>query len=202
MSQAGKSGNNGGSQASNNQSGKPVEQQASLAESLVNQVPIAPTVPRVEIDPETMELRKRLDAAEKLLQAERDKNTELMELEAGRKISINDKPYVGDAGYKFEVGPRDRVKYPELPVEQFKATDEAEAKRWYLNSHEYPKGSGIVIDPISITIDVKCIDPARNVAILLAKRLGVIRSKLDKGQPLTDQEEDLLAKNEAKVHNF
>lgn len=196
MSQAGKSGNSGGQ--SSNQA-KPVEQQASLAESLVNQVPITP---RVESDPETMELRKRLDAAEKLLQAERDKNAELMELEAGRKISINDKPYVGDAGYKFEVGPRDRVKYPELPVEQFKATDESEAKRWYLNSHEYPKGSGIVIDPISITIDVKCIDPARNVAILLAKRLGVIRSKLDKGQPLTDQEEDLLAKNEAKVHNF
>ena len=196
MSQAGKSGNNGGQ--SSNQA-KPVEQQASLAESLVNQVPITP---RVESDPETMELRKRLDAAEKLLQAERDKNAELMELEAGRKISINDKPYEGDAGYKFEVGPRDRAKFPDLPVEQFKATDEAEAKRWYLNSHDNPKGSGIVIDPIAVTVDVKCIDPKRNQVILLAKRLGVIRSKLDKGQQLTEQEEDLLLKNEAKVHNF
>ena len=196
MSQAGKSGNNGGQ--SSNQA-KPVEQQASLAESLVNQVPITP---RVESDPETMELRKRLDAAEKLLQAERDKNAELMELEAGRKISINDKPYVGDAGYMFEVGPRDRAKFPELPIEKFKATDEAEAKRWYLNSHDYPKGSGIVIDPIAIVVDVKCIDPRRNEVILLAKRLGVIRSKLDRGQQLTDEETGLMIKYEARVHNY
>jgi len=199
MSQAGKSGNNGGSQASNNQvkDGLSLNERPSFTDSVQS-----PSIPVAQSDPEKMELQKRLDAAEKALKEIEARNAELMELEAGRKISINDKPYVGDAGYKFEVGPRDRVKYPELPVEQFKATDESEAKRWYLNSHEYPKGSGIVIDPISITIDVKCIDPARNVAILLAKRLGVIRSKLDKGQPLTDQEEDLLAKNEAKVHNF
>jgi len=200
MSQAGKSGNNGGNQAGNQ--AKPVEQQASLAESLANQVAITPTVPRVESDPETMELRRRLEIAEKALKDEQARNAELMELEAGRKISINDKPYVGDAGYTFEVGPRDRAKFPELPIEKFKATDEAEAKRWYLNSHDYPKGSGIVIDPIAIVVDVKCIDPRRNEVILLAKRLGVIRSKLDRGQQLTDEETGLMIKYEARVHNY
>ncbi len=195
MSQAGKSG------SGNGQANKPVEQQASLAESLVNQSPV-PITPRVESDPETMELRKRLEAAEKALKDAEARNAELMELEAGRKISINDKPYVGDAGYMFEVGPRDREKFRDLPVERFKATDEAEAKRWYLNSHDFPKGSGIVIDPIAITVDVKCVDPKRNEVILLAKRLGVIRAKLDKGQQLTDEETSLMVKYEAKVHNY
>lgn len=192
MSQAGKSGNNNGQFSNQAPKSEP------LAES---SAPVAPVVPQVD-DRETQEMRRRLDELEKALQIEREKNAELLELEAGRKVSINDRPYAGDAGWMFQVGPRNPAEYPDLKVETFKATDEAEAKRWYLNSHEFPKGSGIVIDPIQITIDVKCVDPKRNQSILLAKRLGVIRAKLDRGQSLSKEEEQILSDNEARVYNW
>ncbi len=193
-SQAGKSGSHHQGNQASSQAAKPDPLQALKA---------AGERAEEAIDSAKMsDLERRLQELERQLAEEQRKNEELMAQEAGRRISLNDKPYAGEGGYVFRVGPDDPDKHPGLETIEVKATDESEAKRWYCNSHDWPLKSGLVIDPVTIRIRVICIDPARQRSIVLQKTLGVIRSKLDRGLALTPAEEKVLEQNLAAVHNY
>lgn len=130
-------------------------------------------------------------------------NEQLVAAEAGRMVSSSDEAYLGEhGGYLFEVGPRDKLKYPELKPAIVRAVDEVEAKRHYSNTRSWPVGSGRAIDTIQIPLHVDIKDNRRGAVVILHKRLSVIRNKIDKGMPLTPIEQDLLNTYEAEIHQF
>ena len=163
----------------------------------------APAEPAIYSQSQMAEALKKLEAIQAELDAERERNAQLVASESGRRSFSGDRPFVGeDGGWAFEVGPANTKEYDGLGVERVKACDESEAIRWYCNSHDWPLGSGIALDPMRIKINCRCIDPARKDSILLAQRLGVIRRKLDAGQALSPAENELLDQYEHRVHNF
>ena len=80
--------------------------------------------------------------------------------------------------------------------------DEAEAKRFYINTRSWPLNSGIALDPIAVKITVECIDDRRKKEIVIQRQIAIIRAKLEKGQSLTPAEAKVLEGNEARVYNF
>ncbi len=122
---------------------------------------------------------------------------------SGLKISPGDRPYVGEnGGYLFEVGPVNKSLHDVLPPIQVSACDESEAKRYYCNKFDYPKGSKRAIDPVAIEINVTCKDPRRQQLIHRKARLAMIRTKLNSGQQLTGEEQKILDENQQEVLGF
>lgn len=145
----------------------------------------------------------RLDQLEKELEAEREKALAAAEAESGRRVSNSDKPLRGEhGGWKFKVGPEKPQDFPGLEPLIDNFVDEAEAKRFYINTRSWPLNSGIALDPISVKIAVECVDDRRKKEIVLQRQIAIIRAKLEKGQSLTTAEQQILSGNEARVYNF
>lgn len=119
---------------------------------------------------------------------------------SGLKINPQDRPFCGDSGgWKFRVGPRQSEKYPGLPIREMAACDESEIKRWYCASHDWPVGSRRALDPVAIDIVVECIDERRARFVFHKAKLSKIRSKLEQGQQLTEDEYKLLNEHESEI---
>ena len=145
----------------------------------------------------------RLDQLEKELEAERQKALAAAEAESGRRVSNSDKPLRGEhGGWKFKVGPEKPSDFPGLEPLIDNFVDEAEAKRFYINTRSWPLNSGIALDPIAVKITVECIDDRRKKEIVIQRQIAIIRAKLEKGQSLTPAEAKVLEGNEARVYNF
>lgn len=156
-------------------------------------------------DSTTHELLARLEAAEKQVSALKAENESLAQQATltNRRIRSEAAPFAPEPGsYVFRIGPVDREKHPDLPVVTQRACDESEMIRWYCATHEEKKGSGKQLDPVRVHLKVECIDKRRSQLIVLDQRLGAIRHKIAAGGQLTKEDQELVARFEAKIFQF
>lgn len=153
---------------------------------------------------EVSELRRKLDAAEKLLAAHEEKERARVEAAAGARINKDEVAFVGEnGGWLHEVGPQN--KDCGLDTVKIKCVDESEAIRWYTRTRDFPVGSGIAVDPMNKKIGriiATCIDPGRQRLIALKTRMALVRSKLNSGTGLSDAEKAFLEKHEEEILGF
>lgn len=148
-------------------------------------------------------LLAKLRAAEETIERLKLEQEEAQRREAGLKIRPGELPLkVADGSYEFEVGPmldKDKDKCPTVTVN---CVDESEAIRWYCASHEYPPGSRKQVDPIHIKLRATCKDSRRNQLINLKKQIAAIRVKVESGQSLSKNENEMFNKYQDAVLNL
>lgn len=182
---------------------------AAVAQSVVSGVDAegsVPSVPEVSLPPEVQaELDRRramldqaeLELAERALDlAEREEQSKADAAARGMQVRREDAPMTGpQGGYAFLVGisERQQADYPTLAPVRVMAIDEAEAKRWFIATHEDPKRKGKQVDPVTYDIVVKCVDDGKRQASVNSQyELAAIRRKREAGTQLTEQEEAKL----------
>ena len=181
---------------------------AAVAQSVVSGAAegSVPSVPEVVLPPEVQdELDRRramLDQAELELAerardlAEREEQSKADAAARGLHVRREDAPMTGPhGGYAFLVGisERQQAEYPTLAPVRVMAIDEAEAKRWFIATHEDPKRKGKQVDPVTYDIVAKLVDDGKRQASINSQyELAAIRRKREAGTQLTEQEEAKL----------
>lgn len=183
---------------------------AAVAQSVVSGVEgdgSVPVVPDAALPPDIQaEIDRRramLDQAElELAERTRDlaEREEQMKADAaarGLQVRREAAPMAGPhGGYAFLVGINERqlADYPTLAPVRVMAIDEAEAKRWFIATHEDPKRKGKQVDPVTYDIVAQCVDDGkRQTSVNSQYELAAIRRKREAGTQLTEQEEAKLS---------
>lgn len=151
-------------------------------------------------DSENALLLAKLRAAEETIARLTAEQEEAQRREAGLKIRPGELPLrMAEGSYEFEVGPMLEKDKDKCPTTTVTCVDESEAIRWYCASYDYPKGSKKQVDPIQIKLRATCKDNRRNQLINLKKQIAVIRTKVEAGQPLSKNENDMFVKYQDMV---
>lgn len=125
---------------------------------------------------------------------------------AGLRYSPKEQAYIGDnGGYEFEVIPRIKegdTSLAHLVPKKVRACDESEAIRWYCQTNEMKKGTGIAVDPVKVPLSAKCLGRERADAIMRQRRISALRSKVESGHTLSETDRELLETCEQEVFGY
>lgn len=137
--------------------------------------------------------QQKIEAAEKALAAREaaliEKEADLKALadsSGNRPVRPSEAVCIGE-GYLFEVRPKKAD--AGLPTKEIRCIDESEALRWYVATTPSPENPTKQVDPVKHQLEAICKDPARAERRNAALRLALIRSKAERGVPLTPEEE-------------
>lgn len=128
------------------------------------------------------EREKELSDREEAIRARQDSS-------AVRPVRPSEVVCVGE-GYEFVVSPM-KADSP-LQAKTIRCCDESEAIRWYVATTQSPENPGKQVDPVKHPLKATCNDPKREQRRKEALILASLRAKSERGNLLSEPEQELL----------
>lgn len=165
---------------------------------------------QITLDPkQLLDQLASMEAKLKKLEADNERlanENESLTAAGGLRFSPNEQAYAGEdghGGYEFRVEPITKDgEFEHLKPTTVRCVDESEAIRWYCQKNEMKPGTGKALDPVRVRLKVTCASKERAESIILQKRIALLRVKINNGQELTAEDQELARRCEKQLFGF